>query len=290
MAEAEQVDFPRGLALAEEDLTAADADKRDARAEKFHDGLVVIVGNSAEQIGTLEREIEGAAAVQRLEAMPQAGQAHEAIEHVAAKLPNFAGFNRGDVGRAGQAAEAGHFAHDEIGRSLLKAQARFFGSGEKSRETFLGRGWRRKDGDLELAALDNERGVAGIAVATKRLALLHIAAHDETLLPEQELWRDAGEKRIVDKLRGGHDLRILADRQLHLRDGLEGDGAGRARDHAFAAANAARVAHAIVQIEANAGARALARAADDLVFLHVVARADAAFADDAGSVVDQKNG
>ena len=62
--------------------------------------------------------------------------------------------------------------------------------------------------------------------------------------------------------------------------------AGRARGDALAARDARRLAHRVVEVERDPRRVALARAADDVVALDVVARADAAVAQDAGVVVD----
>ena len=65
---------------------------------------------------------------------------------------------------------------------------------------------------------------------------------------------------------------------------------GRARGDALAARDAGRLAHRVVEVEADARRVTLAGAADDLVHLDVVARADAAVAEDAGLVIDGDDG
>src|SRR4051795_4519968 len=80
-------------------------------------------------------------------------------------------------------------------------------------------------------------------------------------------------------------LRARPDR--HVADRLVRDRAGRARRDALAARHARGLAHRVVEVERDARRVALARAADDVVALDVVARADAAVAEDAGVVVDR---
>src|SRR5262249_38062420 len=66
--------------------------------------------------------------------------------------------------------------------------------------------------------------------------------------------------------------------------------ARRARRRTLAALDARRLAHRVVEVEADLRRVALAAAADDLVALDVVARADAAVAEDASLVVDGDDG
>src|SRR5690606_12248633 len=63
--------------------------------------------------------------------------------------------------------------------------------------------------------------------------------------------------------------------------------AGRARLHALAAAHARALAHRVLEIEDDAGVRAAAGVADDVVDLLLAARADAAGALDAGIEADE---
>ena len=77
----------------------------------------------------------------------------------------------------------------------------------------------------------------------------------------------------VDRLRAEHRLR-------HQR-------AGRAGLHALAAADAARCAHRIVEVEHDRRLRAAPGVADDVVDLHLAAGAHAARALDAGGKVDR---
>src|SRR5205085_3460026 len=74
---------------------------------------------------------------------------------------------------------------------------------------------------------------------------------------------------------------IRLDR-LAEREGLRG-----ARQHALAAFHAARLPHRVVQVKPDPRVVALARAADDVVMLDVVAAPRAAVAEDAGAVVDR---
>jgi hypothetical protein len=65
---------------------------------------------------------------------------------------------------------------------------------------------------------------------------------------------------------------------------------GGADGGALAAGDAGTLAHRLVEVKADAGAVALAGAADDVVALHLVAAADAAVAEDAGGVIDRDHG
>jgi hypothetical protein len=86
----------------------------------------------------------------------------------------------------------------------------------------------------------------------------------------------------------GIDLaELLARPDRHVADRLVDERAGRARGDALAAGDARRLAHRVVEVERDPGLVALARAADDVVALDVVAGADAAVAEDAGVVVDR---
>src|SRR4051794_530658 len=83
-------------------------------------------------------------------------------------------------------------------------------------------------------------------------------------------------------------LRARLDRDV--ADRLVRDRAGRARGDALAARHARRLPHRVVEVERDARRVALARAPDDVVALDVVARADAAVAEDARVVVDRDDG
>ncbi len=65
-----------------------------------------------------------------------------------------------------------------------------------------------------------------------------------------------------------------------------GERAGRADGGALAAGDAGALAHRDVEVEGDAGAVTLARPADHIVVLDLVAGADAAVAEDAGGVID----
>src|SRR3954449_1685378 len=80
-------------------------------------------------------------------------------------------------------------------------------------------------------------------------------------------------------------LGARADRDV--ADRLVRDRAGRARGDALAAGHARRLAHRVVEVERDARRVALAGTPDDVVALDVVARADAAVAQDARVVVDR---
>src|SRR4051794_29371323 len=85
----------------------------------------------------------------------------------------------------------------------------------------------------------------------------------------------------------GVDLAQLGPRpDRHVADRLVRQRARRARGDALAARHARRLAHRVVEVERDAGRVALARAADDVVALDVVARPDAPAAQDARVVVD----
>ena len=81
-------------------------------------------------------------------------------------------------------------------------------------------------------------------------------------------------------------LELLARADRDVMDRLVDQRTGRARGDALAARHARRLAHRVVQVERDARRVALPGAADDVVALDVVARADAAVAEDAGVVVD----
>ena len=70
------------------------------------------------------------------------------------------------------------------------------------------------------------------------------------------------------------------------RNGLVGEGSGGARGDAFAARNAGRFPHRVIEVEADPRGVALARAADDFVALDVVAGTDAAIAEDACLMIE----
>ena len=82
-------------------------------------------------------------------------------------------------------------------------------------------------------------------------------------------------------------LELLARADRHVADRLVDQRARRARGHALAARDAARLPHRIVQVERDPRRIALARAPDHVVALDVVARAHAAVAQDARVVVDR---
>ena len=79
---------------------------------------------------------------------------------------------------------------------------------------------------------------------------------------------------------------LLARADRDVVDRLVGQRAGRAGGDALAARHAGRLAHRVVEVEGDARVVALEDAADDVVALDVVARADAAIAEDARVVVD----
>jgi hypothetical protein len=83
---------------------------------------------------------------------------------------------------------------------------------------------------------------------------------------------------------------LLARPDRDVVDRLVRERAGRARGDALAAGHARRLAHRVVQVERDQRRVALARAADHVVALDVVARADAAVAQDARVVVDRDHG
>ncbi len=70
-----------------------------------------------------------------------------------------------------------------------------------------------------------------------------------------------------------------------LHHALVGQGAGGARDHAFAARDARRIAHRQVVVERDAGHEALASAPEHVVVPDLIAAANAAIAEDAGFVI-----
>src|SRR5439155_13928373 len=83
---------------------------------------------------------------------------------------------------------------------------------------------------------------------------------------------------------------LLARPDRDVVDRLVRERAGRARGDALAAGHARRLAHRVVEVEGDQRRVALARAADHVVALDVVARADAAVAEDARVVVDRDYG
>ena len=62
--------------------------------------------------------------------------------------------------------------------------------------------------------------------------------------------------------------------------------AGRTGRRTFAAGHAAALAHLLVEVEGNARFVSLTAPTDDFVALHVVARSDAAIAENAGLMID----
>src|SRR3954454_8595195 len=104
---------------------------------------------------------------------------------------------------------------------------------------------------------------------------------------------DVERQRAADAAVRAHrvDLAQLGARpDWHVADRLVRERAGRARGDAFATRHARRLAHGVVEVERDARRVALARAADDVVALDVVARADAPVAQDACVVVDRDDG
>ena len=83
---------------------------------------------------------------------------------------------------------------------------------------------------------------------------------------------------------------LLARADRDAVDRLVGERAGRAGGHALPAGHARRLAHRVIQVERDARRVALARAADDVVALDVVAGAHAPVAEDARVVVDRDDG
>ena len=121
VAEANEVEMIDGIALAEEDLAGVDANEMDTMAEEIDDFFKGSGFDALEEFAGLEDEIEGAFAVFLLEAGALAGEAHEAIEDIAADFPDFGGFEGGEVGGAWGATEARHFASDDIFGGELEA-------------------------------------------------------------------------------------------------------------------------------------------------------------------------
>ena len=121
VAEANEVEMIDGIALAEEDLAGVDANEMDTMAEEIDDFFKWSGFDALEEFAGLEDEIEGAFAVFLFEAGALAGEAHEAIEDIAADFPDFGGFEGGEVGGAWGATEARHFASDDIFGGELEA-------------------------------------------------------------------------------------------------------------------------------------------------------------------------
>ena len=100
VAEANEVEMIDGIALAEEDLAGVDANEMDTMAEEIDDFFKGSGFDALEEFAGLEDEIEGAFAVFFFEAGALAGEAHEAIEDIAADFPDFGGFEGGEIGGA----------------------------------------------------------------------------------------------------------------------------------------------------------------------------------------------
>src|SRR5690606_10376229 len=122
------------------------------------------------------------------------------------------------------------------------------------------------------AALDAEAAVVGRAVPA-----LHL---DDASVPD------------VERGLATHAAVGAEGVDLAFRDGVGGQArrherAGRACLHALAASHARALAHGVFEVEDDAGVRAAAGVADDVVHLLLAARADAAGALDAGVEADE---
>src|SRR5262249_41664584 len=100
---------------------------------------------------------------------------------------------------------------------------------------------------------------------------------------------DVVREAAADAAVRAHALDLLERLPRHDREahGLVHQRPGGARGHALAARDARALAHRLIEIERDARRVALAGATDDVVVLDVVARPDAAIAQDAGLVVDR---
>ena len=107
------------------------------------------------------------------------------------------------------------------------------------------------------------------------------------MLPKEEFRRHSIEDRIAQQFHGGKNLRAARGAtRLGRCDRFECDRRGRTRDHAFAALHAGRLAHRVIEIEADAGRVAFAGATNDVIFHHIIACADAPIAQNARAVID----
>ena len=132
----------------------------------------------------------------------------------------------------------------------------------------------------------------GIALAAEDLSGAKFATNDQAAVAKAKTLVEFRRKWDRKLIRAR--LRLSADRPLRenfdLSDRLESDRARRTRDHAFAALHAGRFSHRNVEIESDAGSRAFAGSPDDMVFAYIVTGAHATIAENAGGVIDEKDG
>ena len=120
----------------------------------------------------------------------------------------------------------------------------------------------RREKHLGLAFENVERSGSVFAFAADDLALLEMTAHHCVLVELQKSSRDFLE---ICELLQLVDIHRLA-RQHRLYDAFVGERAGGARDHAFAAGDAGRIAHRQVVVERDAGPEAFAAPARTLLW------------------------
>src|SRR5262245_53553172 len=130
------------------------------------------------------------------------------------------------------------------------------------------------------AALDAEPVLVGRAVATAHIEELVVLDVIGELAADAAIRTDAVDLAVG---LGGEDVALVHQRRRHQR-------AGRAGLHAFAAGNAGRVAHRVVEVEHDLGVVAAAGHPNDVVDLHLAAGADAEIAMDAGIEIDRHSG
>ena len=146
---------------------------------------------------------------------------------------------------------------------------------------------RAREVDLGFSFEDVEGGRSEIAFAADDLAGAVVAFDDRFLIQFEKCARDVLKDREMQKFGGIEDFAFA---QFGADDALVRQRASRARDHAFAAGDARRLAHGQVGIEGDAGLVSLTAAGEYPVVTDVVAAANAAVAQDARLVVDRDYG
>ena len=117
VAEANEIQMSRDIALSEQSLTRLHADEGNSVPQVIHDTAIFVLLDATEQIRILQRQIEGTLTVFALKSLALAGEAHEPVEDIAANLPDLAFFESSDIGRPRRPVQTRHFTDDDIGRS-----------------------------------------------------------------------------------------------------------------------------------------------------------------------------
>ena len=132
------------------------------------------------------------------------------------------------------------------------------------------------------AALDAEPVLVGRPIAALDVQQLVVLDLVGELAADAAIGADAV-NRAVGKVRRRAYIGLIHQRRRHQR-------ASRAGLHAFAAGDAGRGTHRVVEVEHDLLAMATAGHADDVVDLHLAAGADAEIAVDAGIEIDRHRG